>query len=62
MQNVVWYLHLKDGCRVSHLSSVSDRQSVVGDLKVELLKVDLDHLRFTHTHGHTHQFQASTSV
>lgn len=43
------YLHLQYSCRISHLSSIPDSQSVVGDLQVELLKVDLDHLKYRPT-------------
>lgn len=44
-----WYLHLQYSCRISHLPSISDSEGVVGDLQVELLKVDLDHLKYKPT-------------
>lgn len=50
-----WYLHLQYGCGISHLPSVPNGQRVVGNLQVELLKVDLDHLRSKKTHDRLHK-------
>lgn len=38
------YLHLQYSCRISHLPAISYSQGIVRNLKIKLLKVDLDHL------------------